>query len=382
MEKMTKYDIEDLLKVEEWPAISMYMPVSRIGDPQDPIRYKNILTQIEGKLIYQGLQSTEVRSLLATEYDLVKNDEYWKHLGRDGLAVFLSGKNIVRYPLPVPVVESITIGRRFNVRPLLPVPSRGSCLVLALSQKHLQLFQGDRYQLNEIDLPEDTPKSMAEALQHDDPEQHLQYHTKTSSGTDNRGAMFHGQGGGADDQKENLERYFQAIDRTLFPLLEDPKLPIILAGTEELHAVYHNVTKSGTILSKGIAGNVSDLSAEILQAKAWEIANEYFAEEDRKALRNFQDSLGGDKVTDDLQSILIAGLDGRVGSLFVVENEQVWGLFDVDKRQVVVKNEQEGQAVNLLDEAVFLTLDKKGIVYVKTRQEMPLDAVVCAQLRY
>ncbi|MGB3212511.1 MAG: hypothetical protein WBB19_17555 [Desulforhopalus sp.] len=382
MKKIEKHEIESLLKVEEWPAISIYMPVSRIGDQQDSIRYKNCITEVERRLINMGMRTTEARTLLESEYDLVMDAEYWKNLGQDGMVVFLSGSTVLRYSLPVSFNEMVMVGRRFHVRPLLPLLAGRPYLVLALSGNRLQLFQGDRFQLEEIDLPEDTPRSMSDVLQYDDPERQLQFHTKTGTAGGKRGAMFHGQGVGIDDQNHNLERYFQEVDRSLFPLLEDGRVPIILAGTEELHACYRGITRSHTILPRGIAGNVSELSEEILHQKAWDIAGDYFSEQEQEVVRNFQDNLGSVKVIDDLESVLTAAFDGRIEVLFVAENEQVWGIFDREKRQVTVKKQDEGQVVNLLDEAVFLTFDKKGAVHVKKNDDMPTNSIVSAQLRY
>lgn len=375
-------EIESLLNVKEWPTISIYLPVSRIGDPQDSIRYKNLLIWVEDRLIHEGMRAAEARSLLAPEYDLVKNAEYWKHLGQDGLAVFLSKDTVLRYSLPISFNELAIVGRRFQVRPLLPLSAAEQYLILALSRNDLRLFQGDRYNLKEINLPENTPKSMSEALKYDDPERQLQFRTQTGSAGGKRGAMFHGQGAGADDQDHRLERYFQAIDRSLFPQLEDKSLPIVLAGTEELHAVYRGVTKSQTILARGIGGNVEELATEVLQEKAWNIVSEYFSRQEQDVVRNFQDNLGSDRVAVDLESVLTAASDGRIETLFVAENEQVYGIFNPEKRQVTVKKQDEGSVINLLDEAVFLTSNTKGAVYVKKLQDMPIDSMICAQLRY
>ena len=382
METIEKRELESLTELEEWPAVSIYLPVSRIGDQQDSLRYKNCLTEVENKLIDKGMRTTEARKLLEPEYKLVKDTDYWKHLGAEGLAIFLSCKRVVRYPLPVSVKELVWIGRRFNVRQLLPLLSGGQYLVLALSRNRLKLFRGDRYNLEEMELPENTPESMAEALKYDDPERQLQYHTKTGSSRGQRDAMFHGHGMGFDDQNENLERYLQAVDRALFPLLKDDAVPVILAGAEELHGAYRSISKSHTLLSRGITGNVCELPPDILHRKAWEIAEEYFKEEERQAIHSFQDKIGGGKVVDELQSVMTAAVDGRVENLFVVENEQLLGVFDAERRQVHVRKQDDGQVVDLLDEAVFWTLHKKGTVYVKKHDDMPVDTVVCAQLRY
>lgn len=382
MKTIEKHEIELLLQHEEWPAISIFMPVSRIGDQQDSLRYKNFLTEVEARLINEGMRAPEARSLLESEYDLVKDVEYWRNLGAEGLAIFLSRQSVTRYPLQMTFKERVTVGQRFHIRPLLPLLFGGQYLVFALSRNKFQLFRGDRYHLQEIEPPKDTPRSMNEALQFDDPERQLQFHTRTGTTRGERDAMFHGHGAGFDDQNETLIRYFQAIDRSLFPLLEDEDIPVVLAGTEELHGVYRNASKSRTILDKGIIGNVSELPTEILHRKAWDIAEEYFAAEEQDAVQTFQDNLGGTKVADELQSVMNAAYDGRVENLFVAENEQLWGEFDPDKRIALVKKQENGQVVDLLDEAVFWTLNKKGTVYVKKRPDMPLDTAICAHLRY
>ena len=79
---------------------------------------------------------------------------------------------------------------------------------------------------------------------------------------------------------------------------------------------------------------------------------------------------------------MTAAFEGRVETLFVAKNKQIWGQFDPEKRQVTVKKQDEQEVDNLLDEAVFLTLNTKGTVYVKNIEDMPINTVVCAQLRY
>ncbi len=384
MEKIGKPEIETLIQVQQWPAISIYMPVSRIGDPQDSLRYKNFVTQMEARLIHQGMRSTEARNLLESELYLAKDASYWKHLGADGLAVFLSPEALFRHPLPNPVSERMLVGRRFHVRPLLPLLKVCRHMLLGLSRKQLQLFEGDRYRFREIELPEGTPTSMDAALKYER-ERSLQYHSKTASASavgGRRAAMFHGHGAGVDDLEENLGRYYQIVDRCLFPVLEDPDCPFLLAGTEEQHAIYRRVTRSRTILPRGIAGNVSEFSNDDLRAKAWEIAEEYHSREVREVLDDYRDNQGGARVVEDLPSVLTAAHDGRVETLFVAENEMVFGLFDADRREVTVKEQEYGKVIELLDEAVFWTLLQKGAVYVRKRSEMPVDTAICARLRY
>ena len=383
-EKIGKPEIESLIHDQRWPAISIYLPVSRIGDPQDSLRYKNFVTQLEARLIDEGMRTTEARDLLESELELAKDASYWQHLGADGLAVFLSAEVLQRYPLPSPVGELVVVGRRFHVRPLLPLLKICRHMVLGLNRKQLQLFAGDRYRFGEVELPAGTPANIDAALQYER-ERSLQFHSRTSSASavgGRRPAIFHGHGAGDDDQDTELERFYRIVDRCLFPLLEDPDCPLILAGTEEQHAVYRSVTRSRTILPRGIAGNVSEFPLDDLRARAWEITEEQCSREVREAVADYRDNLGGTRVVDDLPSVLTAAYDGRVENLFVAENELVFGLFDADRRDVIIREQGGGKVIELLDEAVYWTLQQKGAVYVRSRHEMPADAVICARLRY
>jgi hypothetical protein len=381
-EMISRHEIELLVQRQEGPAVSIYTPVSRIGDKQDAIRYKNILVQAEKQLIGAGMRPTEARSMLEEDFALVQDPDYWMHLGTDGLAVFRSGSTSLRYHLPMSFRELVVVGKRFHIKPLFPLLASEQYLVLALSKNSVRLFRGDRHTINEIELPEGTPASMAEALQYDDPERQLQYHTGAGSAAGRRPAVFHGQGVGIDEKKETLTRYFQMVDKSLFPMLEDEEFPIMLAGTEELHAVYQRITSSQTILPGGITGNVKDLPVEEFHRQAWQIASEYYYEGEKVVMRDFHDNLAGKLAVDNVNSVLTAAFDGRVDTLFVAEDEEIWGEFDQNTRQVVVSDREGELAEDLLDQAVVWTFRKKGKIYVKKREDMPVDSPICALLRF
>lgn len=375
-------EIKALLQEQEWPAVSFYMPVSRIGDQQDAIRFKNFLTQIEERLIDGGMRSAEARIFLEPEYKLVQDQGYWKHFGREGLAVFRAPDVALRYHLPVSFQELIQVGSRFHIKPLVPFLDSDRHLVLTMSKNNICLYEGDRFEVRELELPPDTPRNMYEVLRYDDPESHLNYHSQSSSYGDGTRAIYHGQGVGIDEEKVNLERYFQAVDRALFPLLDQKNCPIVLAGIDELTAIYRSITKSKAVLKETVGKNPDDLSPEELHKKSREIAEKSFAGKEKNALAQLGNNLGTGMVSDDLQNVLIAAWEGRVDTLFVAENEQVWGTFDQDELKMVQTQQRDSGSVDLIDEAVFWTLLKKGRIFFKERKDMPQDSAVCALLRF
>lgn len=382
MKNIRKDEIVFLLRKVQWPAISIYMPVSRIGDQQDPIRYKTLLGQVEKQLVAGGMRPAEARSLLEPEQRLVEDKGFWMNLGADGLAVFRSRDVERRYALPLSFQELLQVGDWFHIKPLVPLLSEKQYFVLVLSKGAVRLFKGQRHCFSEIELPEDTPASLDDVLQYDDPEKQLQYHTNAPARGEGREAMYHGHGVGVDEQKENVERYLQAVDSGLFPRLDELQCPIVLAGPDELQGVYRRITKGKRILKQGINKNVRDMSKEDLHSQTWKLVAEDLSREEEDAVRTFRNGLGTGLVADEIQAVLAAAWEGRVQTLFVVDDEHVWGIFDPENGKTVMSGYNESSSVDLLDVAVRLTLEKKGQVIVRSREEMPTDSPLCAQLRF
>ena len=382
MKNIRKDEIEFLMQEQQWPAISIYMPVSRIGDQQDPIRYKNFLGHVEKQLVAGGMRQAEARNLLAPEYKLLEDKGFWVNLGANGLAVFRSKDVELRYALPLSFQELVQVGDCFHIKPLIPLLDKKRYLILALSKGSVQLFKGQRHSFSEIELPEETPASMDQALKYDDPEKQLQYHTNTPGGGARRETVFHGHGVGIDEEKENVERYLQAVDNALFPRLDELKCPIVLAGPDELQGVYRRITKGKNILGKGVNRNVRDMSGEELHTQSWQLVADDLSKEEEEAVKNYRNGLGTGLVADEAQPVLTAAFEGRVQTLFVVGNEHVWGTFDQEKVQTTITGLNDSPSVDLLDVAARLTLCKGGDVFIRTREEMPTDSALCAQLRF
>ena len=111
-----------------------------------------------------------------------------------------------------------------------------------------------RFHAREVALPQ-VPKSLAEALQFDDPEQQLQFHTGAPRGDGRQTAVFHGQGGAKENAKDDILEYFRQIDQGLHPVLRDERAPLVLAGVDYLHPIYRQANTYPHLLDQGLTGN-------------------------------------------------------------------------------------------------------------------------------
>lgn len=383
MDILGKKEIQSLIDRKYDRCVSIYLPVHPLGDRQDSIRYRNLVAKAEEELIGNGMRSADALKLLASEYDLSKRSEYWKNIAAEGLAVFLADGFLERYPLPVKFSESVTVAGYFGVKPLIPLlTGDGRFFILSLSRGEIHLFLASRYTFTEVPLPAEMPKNMEEVLRYDDPQKQLQFHTKTASTGSKRQAMFHGHGVGIDDQQDNMIRYVRQIDLSLYPLFFEEKSPVVLVGDIQLRSAYREHDSSGMLLAQDIDSYAEAMSQEALHDKAWQCVAPHFAEEEKKAREVFEELQGTQKTSSDSCKIAALARGGRVETLFAVENEELWGVFDPTTDEAVYTQKESPGAIDLIECAVAWTIKTNGTVYIKKQEDIPGGHRMAAILRY
>jgi len=395
MDTLTADELRALIGSHEGVCVSIYMPTHRAGreTQQDPIRLKNLIGQVEKRLVAGGLCPAEVQELLDPAQKLLADGLFWEYQS-DGLALFVSSEMARYYRFPLSFDELAVVSDRFHVKPLFPLLSGdGRFYVLALSQGEVRLLQGTRYSISTVNLRH-VPKSLDLALQWNDPEKRLQFHTATRtpggarvppSVRSDRPAIFHGHGvASADDPKDYISRYFHQVDDGLGELLGGERAPLVLAGVDYLLPIYRDANTYPNLVDRGIEGNPEELSAEDLHERAWAVVEPIFLAEREEAAARYRQLAGGgsERAADDLAQIVPAAHQGRIASLFVPVGVQRWGSFDPDAGKVAVHAEAEPGDEDLLDLAAVHTFLNGGMVYAVEPEQMPSYATLAALFRY
>jgi hypothetical protein len=377
-------ELSNLAAISKEICVSIYMPTQRKGaeTQQNPIRFKNLLRQAEEDLIIAGLQNQDARNLLKPAQDL-DDYKFWQHQS-DGLAVFISSNLLHYYRVPLQFDQLVVVTDRFHLKPLLQLlTGDGQFYILALSQNQVRLLQGTRFSVSEIAL-EDVPQSMAEALQYDDPEKSLQFHTGTPQGAGggSRSAIFHGHGAGNEDADTDLLRYFQKVDRGIQEFLKQQHAPLVLAGVDYLLPIYQQANTYPNLLEAGISGNPEELKPEELHAQAWQIVQPHFEQDRQTTVARYQELAGTGQATNQVKDIVPAAYFQRVDSLFVAVGMQQWGLFNPTTNQVQLHETQEPGDEDLLDLAAIHTVLNGGTVHVTEPEHIPENVIAAAVFRY
>ena len=395
MALLSRDDLETLLTESHGTAVSLYLPTVRAGQEtqQNPIRFKNLLREVERKLADRGMEAGDVESFLAPLAGLQGDLEFWQHQ-QEGLAVFLAEGFFETYELPVSVEEMAVVNERFYLKPLFTLfRGDGRFYVLALSQKNVRFFEGSRYQLREIELPEDVPHRLEEVVGYQLDEQSLQFHSGTQASRANarggsaprapRSPIYHGQGGGEQVQKDEVAKFFSRLDKALHDHLPSKNVPLVLAGVEWLQPIYRQTSEHQNLLDEGIHGNPDGWSADELHSRAWEIVRPQIIADRERAAERFGDLIGTGRASNRVEDVVAAAFDGRVDTLFVAEGEHRWGEFDPASREVKVFERQENGADDLLDFAAVRTFMTGGTVYSLERDRLPGESgSVAAIFRY
>lgn len=385
MDTLSKRELEGLTERTGGPCASIFLPTHRAGveTRQDPIRLKNLLGEARERLVEtKGLRTTEADGILEPAWELLEDAVFWRHQA-DGLALFLSPGAFHSYRLPLSFGELAVISDRYHLKPLLPLlAGDGSFYVLALSQNEVRLLGASRYGVDEVELGEDVPESLADALKFDDPEKQLQFHTGTSGGGGGgRAAVFHGHGA-QDDPKDEILRYFRKIDQGLGNVLKDRGVPLVLAGVDYLLPIYREANTYLELLEGGVTGNPEELTAEELHERAWGVVEPRFSGALREAAERYAELAGTGRTSADVREVVAAAYYGRAETLFAVSGAPQWGTFDPRIGEVDLHDEPEAGDGDLLDFAAVQTILNGGAVYVIDPREMPEGGEVACLFRY
>jgi hypothetical protein len=386
MDVLKEADLLRLTEItDEW-CVSIYMPTHKVGtDQQDSILFKKLITGAEEKLLEYGVRRPEVQRGMRYVQNLLLDSDFWRHQS-DGLAIFVAPNLSQIFRLPAQFEELSVIGKKFHLKPLLPMLSEdGQFYILAISLNEVRLFLAAKHTVSEVELVE-VPTSLREALFMDDPEKHLSLHTSTNNpgAPGRRPAIFHGQGAQSDEKKKDILRYFQYVDESLSTMIGDTAFPMLLAGVDYLLPIYHEANTCAHILKFGLEGNPDDLGAKELHKRAWKLLEPFFGENERKAREQFI-RLHGQKsklATNDLGTVVKAAHAGAVDTLFVPVDVQHWGQFEAQEHKVVLNQEPGIENEDLFDFAAIHTVLNSGQVFAVKAEALPEKSDVAAILRY
>jgi hypothetical protein len=357
------------------PCLSIYVPTHRSGPEvqQDAIRFEKALREGERLLRAAG---ADPDAMLGSVRLLRDDAEFWAHQS-DGLAVFCDGREPTIHRVPITVEETVRLGDRPYLKPLLPLVSKGGARyrVLALSQQSVRLFEGSAEGLAPVTVP-DLPQSVDDVVG-DTRRGGLQQHSEGPSGV----GIVHGQASTADIAKAELEKFVRAIDGALHSALSSRPLPLVIAAVDHVASAFRQVARADD--AHTLSGNPDQLGAADLHERAWPLVAPSFDRERERVLETVRRGLGTGKVVQRIDEVVLAAYEGRVDTMLVAYDVSRWGYFDRKTKAVSIHDERNPRDHDLIDCAAIDCMLHGGTLHALRYEDMPGDdAKAIAVLRW
>ncbi len=380
---LTIESLAELASAQHSPCLSLYQPTHRRRpeNQQDPIRFRNLVKELETSL-RQKYPAVETRLLLEPFEALALDHDFWSHT-LDGLAV-LGGPSLFRvFRLQRPVAQLAVVADSFHTKPLRRfLQSVGRYQVLGLSLHKIQVFEGNRDVLDEIDPAPGVPRTITEALGAELTEPRQTVASYGGVGGDST-PMHHGQGGKKDEADIDAERFFRAIDRAVTEHHSRPSgLPLILAALPEHHHLFHRVSHNPFLLAEGLTINPDTLPIDELRQRAWQVVEPQYQARLATLADEFAVAKSNGLGSDDLAQIAQAATAGRVAILLIESDRQIAGRLDSATGRVEVAELSHPQVDDLLDDLGELVGKMGGRVMVIPAERMPGRTGLAATYRY
>ncbi|OPY67031.1 MAG: hypothetical protein A4E57_02519 [Syntrophorhabdaceae bacterium PtaU1.Bin034] len=368
MERLSKQTLKRLVGEHAVPCVSIFLQTHRIATEEklDRTKFGNLLHKSEEQLALMGLRSVDSTGFLRPARELLDpaNDLFWQHQDH-GLAVFLSPGFFRYFHLSYSPRETAIVSDSFHLKPLLPLFSGNSQFyVLALSVRETRLFHGTPGGMSMVD-PASMPNILAKALESTGLPDDLPFPP------------------GSSDRSRNLVlKHFQEIRTGIDELLAGEKVPLVLAGTDYLPALYREVNKYPHLLSETVVADPAEVSDDELFKTAWSIAERHFQGVRRLALDRYKSLLGTSSTSRDIKEIVPAAFYGRTDVSFLSDATELWGKFDAADGTVRIEDKPGTGTVDLLDFTAAHTFLHGGTAFVLAPEKVPDRGPVAAIFRY
>jgi peptide subunit release factor 1 (eRF1) len=384
IELLSKEIIQEIMTMGQEPFLSLYMPTHRSHPEnlQDPIRFKNLLKQLEESLLLK-YSTGEVKKHMEPMEALVNDDSFWNHT-LNGLAVFSATGLFKIVGLPVSIDELAIVADSFHTKPLRQyLQSTDRYHVLGLSLHEIQFFEGNRHSLVEIELTADIPKTLTDALGDELTDKHSTVASYGGTGAEST-SMHHGHGGRNEEGEKDAERFFRVVANNIYERYSKPTgLPLILAALPEHFSLFQKVNKNPMLLSQSIAINPTSVSTDKLANLAWTIMEpEYLLKLD-SFVSGFEQAKANGKGSNDVKEVAAAAVEGRVDTLLIEADRMI----AMRITNLVTGNTQKKDLTNpkvddLLDDMAELVTEMGGKVMVLPTEKIPSETGLAAIFRY
>jgi hypothetical protein len=186
---------------------------------------------------------------------------------------------------------------------------------------------------------------------------------------------------GSEGQKVRLRQYARKVDQALRGVLTGLELPLILAATGPLDAIYRSLNTYPHLVDTGIPGSPENRTDDELAAAARTVLDEVYERELSAIRERFALSFSRGRASSDVATVARAATQGAVDTLLVDIDAKVPGQLDEESGAVTFSDDHSG-SYGVVDEIARRAMLAGGEVLAVRKADVPEGAPVAAIFRY
>jgi hypothetical protein len=349
----TRAEIDRLLASTSPHCVSIYLPTHRVTQEtaQDRLVLRDLTRQAVEQLHAAGAAGAAVADIEEHLMHLVEDDdEFWVDQA-DSLAIFASPDRFETHRLPNHLQPMVGVSDRFHVKPLLrAVTFPHAAWILAVSQGSVRLLElgpsGAPEEVRVEGLPKDAWQSSGNKV-----------------------------------HKAREAAYARKIDSALRAVLTGSSLPLILAASQPMAALYHSVNTYPHLVQEREHGNPDTMTDAELGDAARSILDGVYAEQLSVLAVEFDERRSQGRTAVDLSDLARLATLGAIDTVMVDIDETVPGSID-DTGAITLNGTDDAANYGVVDEIARRVLLAGGNVLALRAGDIPGGGSAAAILRY
>lgn len=373
MALLSKQEIVNLHEVNQKNCISIFIPTHRAGkkvlEQEDALVLKNELKDVKIKLSERGIQNDIITKMVRPVQDLIDDSSFWREQS-DGLALFIADGFYEKHTLPIYFEAFNYVSDSFYLKPLMPLfVDDGNFYLIILELSNVKLYECTQHSFTEYIIDDLVPESIQDRVGFDFEEKNLQFRTQQAGIGQ---VMYHGQEAATGKSKNEIKKYFRAINDGLQTVFKEQNRPLLIASQEYLFDIYKGVNSYPNLMQENCKVDLTAASIFEIHESAWEIMVPIFDQKKKDKIALFLDAEGTGKTAIGIVKILPTAFSGKIDTLFCENRADIFGTFKEENEMVIATaSEENNNTISLMNRAAIQTFLKGGSVYLLDKEEMP-----------
>jgi hypothetical protein len=363
------------------PCVTILLPAYRPGAQAKSmgVMLRTYSQDVERQLNARRVAQSQITDFVEPLLRLADAPEF--HAGSHrGRAIFRSPEVFTVLNGIEPLKPALTVAGSFELRAVLSELNQpAEFFILRLSQKAVELWRCAGLEAKPIELPKGVPRTLDEALEFKPPDHDLENRSSAGASVGNMPGVRFGTGSDRERSHAYLADFYRAVDRGVRELGRGGDAPLVLAGVDEDTSLYRSVSDYPTLLTETIHGSATaPMSPDELFTRGYSIVRSGSTGRAVAGLMEMKERMAPTRFSANLDTILHAASDGRVGWIYLNQDARVFGVFDRAQQE---RGRDWGEE-DLLNLAAVETLRHGGSVFSLPADKMPDNAAVAAIFRY